>query len=169
MSTRNDYSAEEWRAISAAPMAAGLALAFSGHRRPFPVEEGAADVGRAISRSTFGDAPEIARVLAELVKMRGDRATLPVLPNGNRAQSKHTLIAIVGSAVRAVETKSPGEVEPFKTWLASVAAKVLHTAKDVGVPALNDTPIERDEQDTIQRLARVLAPRASGRTTLASS
>jgi hypothetical protein len=161
MSTRNDYSAEEWKAISAAPLAVGLVMVFSEPRRPAAVGDGAADVGRAISRSTFRDAPEIAKVLAELAKTQGGRADLAGLPTGSRARTQDTLIAIVGTAVRAVETKSPGEVEPFKTWLASVAAKVLHSTKKPGAAPVNGAPVEGDEQDTIDRLADVLAARAT--------
>jgi hypothetical protein len=160
MSTRSDYSADEWKAISTAPAAAGLALTLSDVDG---ASEAAADsmaVGRAITRSAIGDAPAIVRMLAESVRRGAGQPQLPDMAAGDRARSKDALIGTVRQAVRAIELKSPMEAEPFKAWLASVAAKVCH-ATNPGAGA----QVSRDRQDTIDRLADVLGvARAGGRT-----
>lgn len=162
MSTRNDYSAEEWKAITAAPAAAGLVLACSETPDPFGVENDAVAIGWAIERSAFADAPELVKVLADEVRQHGGRAVLPAITAGDCATAEELLIATVSQAVSAVEATSHDELEPFKAWLASVAAKVLHAAKAARVPAGEAEPITPDEQNTINRLADVLGAGAPG-------
>jgi hypothetical protein len=82
------------------------------------------------------------------------------------------LIGTVRIAVHAIEMRSPTEVEPYKAWLASVAARVCHATK----PSAGRIQATRDEQDTIDRLSAVLGvargpcgrpPRMSPDTTCA--
>jgi hypothetical protein len=153
MSTKNDYSADEWMAISAAPAAAGLAITlfdFSGTVRNAE-DEDMDTVAKTVTRALV-DAPEIVRVVAELLSGSSQPA-LPALPAGDRLHTREALISIVRMAVHAIEMKSPAEVEAFKAWLASVAAKVCHaTSRGRG-----RTHVSCDQQDTINRLAEVLA------------
>ena len=168
MSTRNDYSVDEWKVIAAAPAAAGLAITLSDGARLVQATSGAAVVGRAIARSAVGDAPEIVKVLAARVKSGNGQADLPEMPVDDRRRTRDALISIVRRAVRTVETRSPDEVEPFKTWIASVAAKVFHSAKAASSPAVGGTPISGDEQDAITRLAEVLCARRARQAASAS-
>jgi hypothetical protein len=162
MSASNDYSADEWKAISASPMAVGLAIALSEMSGPNASAIDPVVVSRAITRSGLVDAPEIVRVLVERVRAGTDGFELPDLASIDRPETTEALIEIVGSAVRAIEVKSPGETEPFKAWLASVAAKVCHATS----PVSGAIKVTRGQQDIIDRLARILgvprAPRSSG-------
>jgi hypothetical protein len=106
--------------------------------------------GRTITQQRVVDAPGIARVIADSLKRGSGR---PAVQAGDRARTREALIGTVRMAVRAIEMKSPAEAEPFKAWLASLAAKVCHAAN-----AGSECPqITRDRQDTIDRLAGVLA------------
>jgi hypothetical protein len=58
MSTKTDYSAEEWKAISGAQVAAGLLITVSDASGLVIAREAIA-VGKAIARSALGGAPEI--------------------------------------------------------------------------------------------------------------
>jgi hypothetical protein len=152
MSTPNDYNADEWQAIAAAPVAAGLAVAYAeGTVRAFD----ALAIERAIARSTIGDAPEIVRVVRS-VNMRSGRNDLAGVPANERGRHAERLIAIIGTAVRAVQRHSPAEVEPFKAWLASVAAKVFHAPNVAGLQTTVGRAINRRERAVVERLADVL-------------
>lgn len=160
MSTKNDYSAEEWKAISGAPVAAGLFITLSDASGPVGIAKEALAVGKAIRDSAQGEAPEIVKALAESVKSGGGRPELPDLPTGDRAQTKEGLIGTIRTAVGAVEKKSPSEVEAYKTWLASVAAKVAQASKEGGFLGIGGTPVSRDEQEGLDQLAGVLGVKA---------
>jgi hypothetical protein len=91
MSTKNDYSAEEWKAISAAPVAAGLLITLSDASGPVGIAKEAMAVGKAISDSALGDAPEIVKSVGESVRSGGGRPELPDVPHGDRAKTKEAL------------------------------------------------------------------------------
>ena len=114
MSTMKDYSAEEWKAISAAPVAAGLLITLSDASGPVGVAKEAMAVGKAITGSAVSDAPEIVRALVESVKSGSGKPELPDVPTGDRAKTKDALIGTIKTAVRAIETKSPAEGQPVQ-------------------------------------------------------
>ena len=85
MTTKNDYTDSEWKAISTAPVAAGLSITASEtsrHAREVMV------VGKAISMSTLGDAPEIGKVLTHHIRAGGGTPEMPDLPAGSRAHRR---------------------------------------------------------------------------------
>jgi hypothetical protein len=155
MSTKNDYSAEEWKAIAGAPVAAGLFITLSDVSGPVGMAKEALAVGKALTDSAQGEAPEIVRAVAEAVKS-GERPDLPDVPPGESAQTKVALIRTIRAAVEAVARKSPSEVGAYKALLASVAAKVAQASKEGGFLGVGGTPVSRDEQVGLEQLADVL-------------
>jgi hypothetical protein len=154
MSTKNDYSDAEWKAISTAPVAAGLLITASdtsGLSREVMV------VGKAISRSTLGDAPEIVKVLTHHIRAGGGTPEMPDLPAGSRAQTKDALIGIVRAAVGVLQQKSPAEAESYKAWLASVTAKVSFASREERHMASGRSLASPDEEAALRELAAVLA------------
>jgi hypothetical protein len=156
MSTKNDYSAEEWKSISAAPVAAGLLITLSDASGPIGIAKEAIAVGKAISDSAVGDAPEVVKALAETVKSGGGRPELPDVPHDDRAKTKEALLGVIKTAVRALQTKSHAEVESYKAWLVSVAAKVAQASKEGGFLGIGGTLVSNDEQEALKQLADVL-------------
>jgi hypothetical protein len=155
MSTKNDYSAEEWKAIGGAPVAAGFFITLSDASGPIGMAKEALAVGKALTDSAQGETPEIVKAVAEAVKS-GERPDLSDVPIGDSAQTKVALIGTIRTAVEAVERKSPSEVGPYKTLLASVAAKVAQASKEGGFLGLGGTPVSRDEQVGLEQLADIL-------------
>ena len=88
MSKKSDYNEAEWKAISAAPVAAGLFIALSDVGGPIGAFKEAIAVGRAIMDSASGDAPEIVKDLAATV--RSGRPTRKIHGgNGSGLQRGH--------------------------------------------------------------------------------
>ena len=151
MSTRIDYSAEEWTAISTAPQAArlfmGLAIAAAESavvNQPVAVGQGTASAA---------DVPELIKVVINSIRCGAGQ---PLLQDGlSNDRVKYALLNTVTTAVRAVEHRSPVEVEAFKAWLACVAAKVSRTSKDQS--RLIDGRHSGGEPDDVRQLADVLA------------
>jgi hypothetical protein len=165
MSTRNDYSVDEWNAISTAPVAAALVVSLAAAGcRPGTVD-GILRVGRTIIESALVGAPEIAIALAESMKNGTDRPARPEIHPMDRAGTQAALIDSVRIALHAIEMKSPIEVDPFKAWLAAITAKVSHAVS----PEMRDLQISRDVHDTINCLADVLGVTRDSRGHLVPS
>ena len=159
MSTKNDYSAEEWKAITGAPVAAGMFVSLSDASGPIGIAKEALAVGRAIANSAGGDAPEIVKSLAESVRAGGGRPELPNVPTGDRARTKDALIGTLKTAVDAVERKSPSEAPGYKSWLTSVATKVSEASREGGFLGIGGTDVSPSEEEALNKLAEVLSPR----------
>jgi len=167
MSKQQDYNEAEWKAISSAPLAAGLLITLSDASGPIGIAKEALAVSRAISDSATGDAPEVVKSVAESAKTWGGRPAMPNIPRSNREQAKAALIGAINAAVGAVETKSPAEVESYKTWLASVAVRVAHASKEGGVLGVGGTLVSAEEQAALEQLAAMLnvsAPQLAARS-----
>jgi alkylated DNA nucleotide flippase Atl1 len=80
MSTKNDYSTEEWKAIAAAPVVAGLFITLSDVSGLVGTTKEAMAVGRAITESAASTAPEVVKSVAESVRSAGGRPVLPDIP-----------------------------------------------------------------------------------------
>jgi len=156
MSTKSDYSAEEWNAIAGAPAAAGLLVTLADPSGVIGITKEAMAVGKAIAESATGDAPEIVKDIAGQATSTQGKYNLPDVPTGDRAQTKDALIATIKSAVHAVETKSPAEADGYKFWLSSVATKVSQAAKEGGVLGFGGTRVSGAEQEALAQLADAL-------------
>jgi hypothetical protein len=167
MSTKTDYDSEEWKSISAAPVAAGLMIILSDARDPIGVSN-AMTVGNAITQSARGDLPDFVKALVETVTRRAGGPELPEIPAGDRRQAKNLLIATISKAVRTVERKSPTEAETYKAWLAVVAAKVSRASKQGGLSGFIDAPLSFDEREAVEQLAGVLAVSRASRVARSS-
>jgi hypothetical protein len=85
------------------------------------------------------------------------RPELPDVPPGDRTQTQNALIGAIKAAVRAVEGKSPSEVEAYKAWLASVAAKMSHASKEGAFVGFGGPLPSGEEEEALKQLASVLA------------
>jgi len=165
MSTKNDYSAEEWKAITGAPLAAGLYITLSDASGPLGIAKEAMAVGRAITDSSSGDAPDIVKAIAESVRSAGGRPESPDVPRTDRAQMKLALIGALQNSIGAVAAKSPAEAEAFKKWLLAVATKVAHASKEGGFLGIGGTEVSTEEQEALNELASGLGSTGSAATS----
>lgn len=155
MSTKNDYTSEEWKAIASAPVAAGMFITLADASGPVGIAKEAMAVGRAITDAAQGPAPEIVKAIATSMKDSG-RPETPDIPISNRAKSKLALTNTIKSAVDAVERHSPSEVEPYKAWLAAVAKKVAEASKEGGFLGMGGTLVSQKEEEALKELDAVL-------------
>ena len=156
MSTKNDYSAEEWKAIASAPVAAGMFITLADTSGPVGIAKEAMAVGRAITDAAQGQTPEIVKSIATSMKDNGRPETPDIPMMSNRANSKLALTNTIKSAVDAVERHSPAEVEPYKAWLAAVAKKVAEASKEGGFLGIGGTLVSQKEEEALKELDAVL-------------
>jgi hypothetical protein len=157
MSTKSDYGAEEWKAITGAPVLSGLFITLADASGPVGIVKEAMAVGKAITDSAgAGNTPEIVKALAESVKNAGGRPELPDVPKGDRATMKTDVLGRIMNAVTTIQAKSPAEADAFKGWLVSIAVNVALASKEGGFLGLGGTLVSKDEQDALKTLAESL-------------
>ena len=154
MSKQTDYTPEEWKTITAAPLMAGLLVSVSDLSGPIGLVKEGLSVARAVSE-TPSTANELIKVLAEGIKTQGGRPEMPELPR-DQAGARAALIDGCKQAAAAVAQKSPSEAEEYKRWLVSLAQKTAEAAKEGGFLGIGGTRVSTAESTALTELAAAL-------------
>jgi len=158
MSTKNDYTPEEWKSITGAPYLAGLFITMVDPSGIGGVMKEALAVGTAVAEAGATSQTEVIKSLVEGLKEAGfkARAELPDLPKGDLAAAKAAMADHVQKAIAAISAKSPSEAEAYKTWLMGAAKKVSEAAKEGGFLGFGGTLVSDTEQAALKELADTL-------------
>jgi hypothetical protein len=154
MATQRDFTAEEWKSISAAPLMAGLVVTMADVGGPVGVAKEAVAVSKAISESATGSAGELVRSLAEAFRA-GARPEMPSVPK-DREQARTAFVDVCRTAAATVSAKSPAEAQEFKAWLVTIARRAAEAAKEGGFFGFGGTQVSEHEQEALARLTSAL-------------
>jgi len=135
LTSRKDFTPEEWNQLLQSPVLAGFYVIFSD-----PNSLGMFNEFRALFTAIFEqpvstDGEELVRLLVEEF---GDKTNTPnglpgfeSLPEGEPEDEMEKAIKILEEVVILLETKtSPGEAAAVKTWLFGVAERVSEASKE---------------------------------------
>jgi hypothetical protein len=154
MATQRDFTAEEWKSISAAPLMAGLVVTLADVGGPVGVAKEAVAVSKAISESATDSAGELIRALSQAFKS-GARPEMPSVPK-DREQALSAFVAACRNAAATVAAKSPAEAQEFKTWLVSIAREAAEASKEGGFLGLGGTRVSQPEKEALAHLTSAL-------------
>jgi hypothetical protein len=165
MSSKADYSAEEWKLILRAPLMAGLAIVAASPSGPLGVLREMFAVGKLVSETktraegTGGLSNELLRSLvAELssadARAQLDLADLRALPP--QQLQGHALEACRALASLVDRKASKEEAEGVKRWLVAIAQRTADAAKEGGFLGIGGTRVSENETAAIRDVARAL-------------
>jgi hypothetical protein len=158
MSKQADYTPEEWKAISAAPLMAGLLVSMSEVSGPVGVvKEGLVTARELAGAATSSN--ELIKSIADAVR-GGGRPEMPDLPT-DKAEARRVLVEGVRQAMAAVSTKSSVEAEAYAKWLIELAEKTASAAKEGGFLGIGGTPVGEGEKAVLAELRSALGLAAS--------
>jgi hypothetical protein len=106
MSKATDYTPEEWKAISSAPMMAGLLVSLSDMSGPIGLAKEAMAVVKAVNDTASGTTAELIKSVADEIRSQGGRSDLSEI-RSDPANARAALIDRCKQAVALVEQKSP--------------------------------------------------------------
>jgi len=158
MATQKDFTADEWKNVTAAPFMAGLIVTMADLSGLVGITKEAAAVGKVIMESATNSSSELIRSLGESFKS-GARPELPAMPK-DREQARGSFIAKCGLAASTVAAKSPAEAQEFSAWLMSIARKAAEAAKEGGFLGFGGTQVSAQEQAALSQLGTALGVRA---------
>ena len=165
MSTKADYSAEEWRLVLKAPLMAGLAVVAASPSGPLGVLREMFAVGKLVNetKTQAEDAGGLSNSLlrslvAELASPDGraqlDISELRGIPPP-QLQS-HALEACRALAALVDRKASRDEAEGVKRWLVTIAQRTAEAAKEGGFLGIRGTRVSETETVAIRDVARAL-------------
>jgi hypothetical protein len=172
MTTKSDYTADEWDTIMEAPLKIATAVVASGTPGPVQMVQESLALARALAEplQTASSNALVNAVANEFKAIAQDReqrkaeqaelrAELKVDPNDpNALQTVRSLGVEAARQAAAIVTAkaSADEAAGFKTWLLSVAQRVAEGAKEGGFLGFGGTRVTTEEQATIREIADAL-------------
>lgn len=159
MSKQTDYTPEEWKTISTAPVMAGLLVTVSDLSGPIGMAKEAFAVVKGVVDTAAGTSNELIKAVSEGIKAQGGRPDMPDLPN-DRAAVRTALIDGCKRALSVVMQKSPAEAEEYKQWLTSLAQKTAEASKEGGFLGIGGVQISEDEKAAVNELSSALSANA---------
>jgi hypothetical protein len=163
MSTKADFTTEEWNQIRRAPFMAGLAVVAASPSGPLGLIKEMFAVGKTIAEvKSQGASNDLVKALvAELETGARDQAAPAELQGKTPDQVKSLASQNLEQITTLVGKKAtPEEVQGFNQWLVAVAQKVAEAAKEGGFLGFGGTQVSEQEAATIKELSTALRVKA---------
>jgi hypothetical protein len=161
MTTKADFTEEEWATVLRSPIVAGMAITLADPGGPIEVVKETSAVlkfvtGEGEERDDL--VGEVAREIRSLAQQR----TNPVgdfKPRGALA-GKQVVDEITRANEIVTAKATPEEAEAFRTWILECAQRAADAAKEGGFMGFHAERVSQGEKDMLAQLGSALA--ASG-------
>jgi hypothetical protein len=165
MSTKADFSAEEWKLVLRSPLMAGLAVVAASPSGPLGVLREMFAVGklvhetRAQADAAGGLTNDLLRSLVAELASPDARTQLDVSELRGVPPPQlhgHALEACRAVAALVDRKASREEADGVKRWLVSIAQRTAEAAKEGGFLGIGGTRVSESETTAIRDVARAL-------------
>jgi hypothetical protein len=158
MTTKADFTEEEWTRLGRAPVVAGMAITFADPGGPIEtIKESSAALKTVLEAAQGGGHGEfvqaIARDFAEKAKHRHNPMA-GFRPKGPGA-GEQILDELRAVNALLVEKATPEEADQFREWLKTAAQRAATAAKEGGFLGFRAELVSEREQQMLDRLAEV--------------
>jgi hypothetical protein len=161
MTSKADFSEDEWTRLKRAPFVAGMAISLADPGGPIEVvKETAATLKIVRDAAESGGRGDLIEAIAQDVVADARQRTNPLhdfKPKGALAgQEILEELAEVNSIVSA--KAMPGEADAYRDWLRTAAQEAANAAKEGGFMGFRAERVSEGEQRMLEKLAEVLGP-----------
>jgi succinate dehydrogenase/fumarate reductase flavoprotein subunit len=160
MTTKADFSEEEWTRVKRAPFVAGMAISLADPGGPIEAFKETAATLKTVQGAEGQDGlvGEAAReVVAEARERKNPLHDFK--PKGTLAGQQ--IVDELAAANRIVSDKASGdEAEAYRAWLKTAAQEGANAAKEGGFMGWHAQRVSEGEQRMLDKLDEVLAPPA---------
>lgn len=160
MTTKADYTPEEWQAIMQSPMAAAMVVMLASPSGPIGLvqETFAATKMLAENLKTPSGNALINAVAAEIQDAEGRKAAQPPKLEGGAdlVAYKTQAVGTLQQVSQLLATKAPDEAAGFKSWLVETARNVASAAKEGGFLGIGGTQVTPEEEAAVREVSATL-------------
>jgi hypothetical protein len=158
MTSRTDFTDEEWRRLGRAPLVAGMAISFADPGGPIEaVKETNAALRTVIEAARSGDHGDFVHALAADVAEQARHGHNPLAGFKPRGADAGREVEDELRAVNAllVAKMTPEEADQFREWLKQAAQATALAAKEGGFLGFNADRVSENEQQMLERLGEI--------------
>lgn len=160
MSTRTDYSVDEWATLAKAPLVVSLAVINASRSNPVGVLQELFAMTKTLvdSKKNHSNNQLVSALVEFAISDEGKKLTQASMPKPDQLQNARGLALDTINQVSSVLSakSSADEASGFKSWLYSVAKSVAAAAKEGGFLGIGGQDVSKEEQAVLQELAGAL-------------
>jgi hypothetical protein len=161
MTSKADFSDEEWTRLRRAPLIAGMAISLADPGGPIEAfKETSATLKAVLAAAEGGDRGELVEAIAGDVRdqARGRKSPLAGFKPSKGATAGVEILDELREVGRLVSEKAtPEEAAAVRAWLLTVAQEAADAAKEGGFMGFHAERVSEGEQRMLDQLERALA------------
>jgi len=158
MTTKADFTEEEWARLGRAPLVAGMAISLADPGGPIEaVKESSAAIKTVLEAAQGGDHGGFVQALAADVADKARQRQNPMAgfkPRGAQA-GEQILEELRAVNALLIEKTTPEEAAEFREWLKSAAQRAALAAKEGGFLGFNAQRVSEGEQRMLDTLGQI--------------
>ena len=158
MTTKADFTEEEWATLIRAPMVAGAAISLADPGGPIEVFKETAAVVKVVTGSASEERDDLVGEVSREVRALAQQRHNPLgdfKPRGALAGKE--ILDELGRANELVASKgTPEEAEAFRAFILECAQQAAEAAKEGGFLGFHAELVSQGEKDMLEQLRSVL-------------
>jgi hypothetical protein len=158
MTTKTDFTAEEWIRLGRAPIVAGMAISLADPGGPIEtIKESNAAIRTVLEVAESGEHGELVQAIARDVAEKARRRENPMAgfrPKGADARNEVLEELRAVNALLVAKT-TPEETAQFRDWLRTAAQRTATAAKEGGFLGFNAQLVSEREQQMLDALGEI--------------
>jgi hypothetical protein len=161
MTSKAEFSSEEWARLKRAPFVAGMAISFADPGGPIElVKETAATLKTVREAAESGGRGELVDEVAKDAVADARQRQSPLRDfKAKGALAVQQILDELTEVDRLVSEKaSPEEADAYRQWLRDAAQEAANAAKEGGFMGFHAQRVSEGEQRMLDKLAEVLGP-----------
>jgi hypothetical protein len=160
MTSKSDFTEQEWERLGRAPLVAGMAISLSDPGGPIEaIKESSAALKTLMETARDQNAGEFVQAVAQDVAAKAEKRENPM--SGFKPEARHALDDILEElrAVNAllVEKTTPDEAAEFREWLKTAAQRAALAAKEGGFFGIGAERVSEREQKMLDKLGEIFS------------
>ena len=156
MSTRSDYTDEEWAVLRRAPLVAGLAVSLADPGGPIELTKETMAALRAVGAPPGDEALLIAVSQDGLAQAQAHHNVMKEI-GLKAATAREQIVEELTRANGILAAKAtPGEAASFRGWMVQAAEDAAAAAKEGGFLGIGATRVSEGEKAMLARLREIL-------------
>jgi hypothetical protein len=163
MTSKPDFSEEEWTRLKRAPFVAGMAISLADPGGPIElVKETAATLKTVRDAAESGGRGELIEAVAQDVVAETRERKNPLHDfKAKGALAGQEILEELAEVNRIVSAKAtPEEADAYRDWLRTAAQEAANAAKEGGFMGFRAERVSEGEQRMLDKLGEALAPPA---------
>ena len=155
MSTKADFSADQWDLLRTSPMMAAVLVMTASPSGPVGLVQESAAAGRMILEAADTAQTPLLKSLAD--DMKGSMSIAKMPPRATPTAVQEAATEILRRTSELLETKAtPEEATEVRQWLTKVAQATAEAAKEGGFLGFGGTLVSEQEKAAIARVNSTL-------------